>query len=284
MKPFYTKANSELNISVTSRYDELNTFYPDWHYHDEYELVYIHKGCGIRYVGDSISPFQSGDLVLLGSRLPHIWQSDSQTSSIEKSSVSSVIYMKPEFILNDFFRLPMMVDIQRLFQLSNQGISFINFKGAEKDLSAIHNSKSTEKIIRLLDFLFSLSKHHKIHLLSSTEFNLQLYSQNSDRLTNVFNYIINNYRSKISLVSIAQIANMTSEAFCTYFKKRTRNTVFSYINNLRIGYGCQLLINSNMNIELVGQESGFYSTTLFNRKFKEKMNLTPNEYRMLHRF
>ena len=49
--------------------------YP-WHFHSEYEILYVIDGFGTSFVADSIEPFESGDFVLLGTNLPHFWKSD----------------------------------------------------------------------------------------------------------------------------------------------------------------------------------------------------------------
>ncbi len=47
-----------------------NTFL--WHYHPEYELVYVEADAGIRHVGTHISGYTHSDLVFIGGNLPHL--------------------------------------------------------------------------------------------------------------------------------------------------------------------------------------------------------------------
>ncbi|TKG96874.1 AraC family transcriptional regulator [Puteibacter caeruleilacunae] len=283
MKPFYTKATHEYDNSVTIRYDERANFYPHWHFHDEYELVYIHKSAGIRYVGDSINPFQPGDLVLLGSRLPHIWinkPEESQDKQKEQTlAASSIIHFQRQFIHNSFFELPLMSAVKTLFDRSSRGIRFINFNNPERYLKAIEESNSTERIIEVFKLLSALSQHQSFELLSSNDYYQVASEQRSDRLSKIHNYIATHFREKISLDILADIAHMSPQAFCTYFKNKTRKTVFTYINDLKIGYSCKLLIETDLNIDQVAHQSGYNNTTFFNRKFKEKMNITPMTYR-----
>jgi hypothetical protein len=113
MKPFFTKATTDFDHSITIRYDERKNLYPHWHYHDEYELVFIHKCSGIRYVGDSINPFRPGDFVLVGSGLPHIWLNDkNEEDQPDDSCAVTVIHFQRKFLHNDFFELPLLNDIK----------------------------------------------------------------------------------------------------------------------------------------------------------------------------
>ncbi len=280
MKPFYTQVTTNYDNSVTIRYDERELFYPHWHYHDEYEIVFIHKSEGIRYVGDSINPYKPGDLVMLGSRLPHIWINKTEESKEESNrAASTVIHFQRKFVHNDFFSLPLLEKLRNLFEQSARGIRFIDFKGIEKYLYNIHANTSTERVISVLELLTKLSNHPQTEFLSSKEYNKVVSGQRNDRLSKIHDYIAAHFREKIDLDTLAEIAHMTPQAFCTYFKNKTRKTVFTYINDLKIGYSCKLLIETELNIDQIAHQSGYNNTTFFNRKFKEKMQLTPKEYR-----
>ncbi len=280
MKPYYTKVTTDFDQAVTIRYDEMKVFYPHWHYHDEYELVYIHRSSGIRYVGDAINPYRPGDLVLLGSLLPHIWINKiKHTEAHAKLAAATVLHIQPKFVHNSFFDLPLMHGVKKLFDLSSRGIRFVEFVGAADYLAKISDTQSTERVIALITLLNGLSKHQNIELLSSHEFHRVIRDQRGSRLGKVHNYIASHFRAKIQLNTLSELTHMTPPAFCNYFKRKTGKTVFSYINDLKIGYSCKLLMAGELTISQVAQESGYNSVSFYNRKFKEKMNLTPKEYR-----
>lgn len=285
MKPYFTTVTSNYENAVTIRYDEMEVFYPHWHYHDEYELVYIHKSAGIRYVGDSINPYQPGDLVLLGSLLPHIWINKVEEER-EKSELAAatVIHFQPEFVHNGFFDLPDMKILKDLFEQSVRGIRFIHFPGIEEYLQLIQSNTSTDRIIAVLSLLTQLCKHDQYEFLSSKNYHRIALSQRNDRLSKVHNFIAGHFREKIKLNTLASIAHMSPHAFCGYFKRKTGKTVFTYINDLRIGYSCKLLIETELTIDHIALQSGFNSTTFYNRKFKSTMLYTPGEYRKKHKY
>ncbi|WP_298477110.1 AraC family transcriptional regulator [uncultured Maribacter sp.] len=283
MKPFYTKATTQFDNSITIRFEEREQLYPHWHFHEEYELVFIHKGSGERYVGDSINPFSSGDLVLLGSMLPHIWINDLKEGQ-SNSVAFTVIHFKLQFVHNDFFELSLMEDVKKLFLDSSRGISFIGFNGIESTLHKIQNSDSVNRVIAIMEFLGLLVAHQNIEYLSSKEYHAVQRHQQNDRFSKIHNYIATNFREQISLKTLAELVHMTPPAFCTYFKKKTRMTVLTYINVLKIGYSCKLLIETDLNITHIANQSGYNNTTFYNRKFKQLKGVTPKVFRKNFRF
>lgn len=71
--------NEKLTITtsnpVRARFYEYPRFTYPWHFHNEYEIIYVEKGEGDCLVGDSIISYSEGDLILFGSELPHSMQS-----------------------------------------------------------------------------------------------------------------------------------------------------------------------------------------------------------------
>lgn len=278
MKPFYTKPTTQFDDSVTMRYEEREQLYPHWHYHDEYELVFMHTSSGERYVGDSINPYSAGDLVLLGSKLPHIWINQLEEGKANRAAFT-VLHLKPQFVHNSFFELPLMEEVKNLFKNASRGIRFIDFIAIEKYLHAIHISNSTKRIIAVFELLEQLIAHPHFEYLGSSDYHTIQKSQQNGRFTKIHDYLAIHFREQISLDTLADLVHMTSPAFCTYFKNKTRKTVFTYINDLKIGYSCKMLIETDLNIDQIAHQSGYNSCTFYNRKFKEKIRLTPKEYR-----
>lgn len=282
MKPFYAKATTHFDNSVTIRYIEKDDFHPIWHYHDEYELVYIHSGTGMRYVGDSIIPFSQGDFVLLGSKLPHMWMNKEGNEDGTKKYedvAATVIHFQPKFIHNSFFELPMMKKIKDLFGQSTRGIRFTDFPDIEIFLNNLHNLTQTNMVVRILELLAAMCDYEKTTYISSHEYGSMISAQYNERFARIHHYLAIHFKEKINLNTLADLANMTPPAFCTYFKNKTTKTVFTYINDLKIGYSCRLLLETTLTIDQIGHQSGYNSITFYNRKFKEKMKLTPKAYR-----
>ena len=76
MKLVLKNTDSPLKERLDITKKEIPCLDSSWHYHPQYELLYISQSHGIRFVGDSVSQFSPGDLVLVGPYLPHLWRND----------------------------------------------------------------------------------------------------------------------------------------------------------------------------------------------------------------
>ena len=76
MKLILKNAESSDNQRLSITKKEIPCLDSSWHYHAQYELLYISQSNGIRFVGDNVSQFFPGDLVLVGPYLPHLWRND----------------------------------------------------------------------------------------------------------------------------------------------------------------------------------------------------------------
>jgi len=252
----------------------------DWHFHKEFELIYFLEGQGMRIVGDHISNFQKGELVLVGEWLPHLWRND--VVSGEDVSVDFIVVKFPkQFDGVDLFSLHELTHLKSLLKSSNRGVLFSNAVR-----SKVHNlmlqlceSKSSEKLILFLSILQLLTKDINSINLSGPNFSMPREASGGNRLHRVINYISTNYSKNLSLDEISEIAVMTPPAFCRYFKTRTNKTFSLFLNEVRISKACQLLINGEDSVKQICFDVGFSSLTNFNRTFKNFKGTSPSAYR-----
>jgi len=193
-----------------------------WHYHTEFELIYISQSTGIRFVGDDVSHFSPGDLVLVGSYLPHLWRNEESYYESEGNLMVKTIIMKftSNFMGEGTFDNPEFVAIKNLLEQSNFGVSFDKSISEELHSEFIEISElpKGQQTISLLSILYklSLTKEDDRTILSSTDMR-QFSTESPDRLDSVIKYISENYKSDISLGDVADIACMTTNSFCRFF-------------------------------------------------------------------
>lgn len=251
-----------------------------YHFHPEYELTFITKGTGKRYVGSNMDDFLSGDLVLLGPNLPHCWKLEAPGEQGDAGAI--VIQFTANFLGDEFFNKPELQDIKKLFKKAVSGISFVGNTQTlvNKKLSTLINEGSNfNMMLALLEILQRLAVSNEYTLLDQNQSIAERTIAEQERINPVYAYLVDNFRQQVSLDTAAGIANMTPNAFCKYFKKITRKTFMETIIEYRLNYATQQLVQTDKPISEISFDSGFGDVSHFYKTFKTKMHLSPLNYR-----
>ena len=251
------------------------------HYHPHYELVWIKKGSGIRIVGDHVDRFKDGDMVLLGSNLPHVWENDNvyYEGNSDLNIDVFVVHFVDE-IIDNLLKVPELTGIKKILQKSQQGLCIKGNTNIElgEMIERLFLSASIERIILFLRIFQLLQDTNDTRLLSSIDFTHFFNEQKSDRLRKIYEFVGMNFNRNIQIEEISGIACMSPTAFCRYFKQKTGHSFISYVNNFRLGYAKNLLNSNEYKISTVAEMCGFQDISYFNRMFRQKNNMTPTEY------
>jgi AraC-like DNA-binding protein/mannose-6-phosphate isomerase-like protein (cupin superfamily) len=272
MKAVYEHINPGASQSIAYRHFDLPAFESPFHYHPEYELTYIIKGDGLRYVGSQIEEFREGELVLLGPNLPHCWINRELPEGEHVKAF--VIQFHPDILEKSLLNLPEFDSVKQLLESSKDGFLFTNHD-FDKYIPLLNKLKPAGQFLKLLEIFLELSLSQKTSILHKT------YAENKDqhRFQEVFGYIIIHFRENISLEKVAEIAMLSPTSFCRYFKKITGKTLFEIILEYRLEAAAQLLLRTNTRISQVAFESGFEDIPYFNRTFKKWKGVSPNAFR-----
>ncbi|MAU26021.1 MAG: AraC family transcriptional regulator [Muricauda sp.] len=248
-----------------------------WHYHPELELVYVNGGSGKRQIGSHISYYTDGDLILIGSNLPHCGFTDKLTGNESET----VIQMKMDFLGNDFFNIPEMEKIKKLFEMSKSGIAFsgkTKRKIGEK-MEIMEYQTHFQRLLSILNILNELGSSTEYKILNAESFSMPAEVKDNDRINLVFNHVKSHFKEEISLDEMADMVSMTVPSFCRYFKKITNKTFTQFVNEYRLVHASKLLAEQPMSITEVCYESGFNNFSHFNKLFKAFTGQNPSEYR-----
>jgi AraC-like DNA-binding protein len=262
----------ELSMHADRRDEQQFPF--DWHRHEAVELAYIIEGYGTRYVGSSIEPYSAGDLILLGSGVPHSWQSDGECR------INRAIYFQiaPQ-VFTQLEALPDFFSLTELLKKADGGISLqVNDPGAvEAALSSILILPRGVRIIRIIEFLLNMAESADIRKLS--EIAGHSYQESGYRIDTVLSYIQSHYADVILRSQLADLVSLAPASFSRFFYASTGTSWSSYLMKFRIHQACRLLQNSEQQVLEIALDTGFHSLSLFNRKFRELTGLTPTGYR-----
>ena len=268
--------------AIRVKWNDFPHFTFPWHFHNEIEIVYVIRSHGTRYVADSSEPFYEGDLVLIGSNVPHYWKNDNAyyetDSGLRVNAI--VIQIIPELLEKPINNYPELAHIKELITRADKGVHFSNAFSSKigKQLTSLYNVKSFDRFSALLKILDAMARTRHYRLLASPDSRHKIINVNDDRLNKIFNYIKLNYTDKILLADIARKFEMNPSSFSRYFKLKSGKTLIEYINEMRIRYACKMLQENSYTIAQICFKCGFNNISNFNRIFKKKMKITPKQF------
>lgn len=256
------------------------SFYDKLHQHEEIQISFIEKGEGAVFAGDTISQYHEGDILVIGSNLPHVFRSDVQENVI---SIMRTLFFTFNSFGKDFFELPTFRNIHPILESSKNGFIIRNApKKVIKYFKKLKKADSYTRFILFLDILKWLSTSETTPL-SNYLYQKKITDNEGKRMQIVFEYVMTNFHKNITLDEIASIASMTKNAFCRYFKVRTNKSFFQFLIEVRIERAAKLLSNNEeLSVLEIAELCGFNNISNFNRKFKELKQLSPLQYRKLN--
>ena len=286
MKPVSFKIPRTGEGSFNVQVDEVTHFYDRLHFHPEMQITLIQKSHGTLFVGDSISTFQPGDLLVIGPNVPHTLKNDDSFYKNEKLQARSIsIFFSKAAFGEVFFQLPELSKINSFLTKAERGIRILgkNKKNIEEKVLAIVAKEGFQRLLLLFSILQDLSNHDQTEQLSRMSFSPQSNELQSQKINRVLQFIMDNYHHPIKLEEVADIANLSISAFCRYFKLRTRSTFSRFLNEIRIAAACKLLMETENSVSEICYEVGFNNLSNFNRQFKKITGFTPSQYHAKYR-
>jgi AraC-like DNA-binding protein len=256
-----------------------NHFY--WHYHPEYELVYVEATAGIRHVGLHVSSYVASDLVLIGPNIPHL--NFDYGLQVEYRQV--VVQLKEDFLGNAFLHTPEFEAIERLFARAAFGLSF---GGAVKqrvgeELKAMFAMGHFEQLVALLRIFYLLADEQSAVLqLNEINTSVKFLLNDKIRMSSVYEYIHDRYSRDPDVNEIADAVHLSTAAFCRYFKRQTRMTFTDFVNQYRIGQAKTLLLQGR-GVSEAAFEVGLESVSYFNKLFRRHAGMNPSEFKKRHK-
>lgn len=260
--------------------DRAVIFYDKYHQHEEIQLSYIVEGEGTLVVGDTVNDYKKGDIIVIGSYVPHVFKSDQNAT--KKSLMLSLFFTKTSFG-DSFFNMEELTKLKSFFKRVEHGFKVSSHKQKIQDyFLQLKTQSKFERFLTLLNILNTLTRAK--HQSLSTYKHTKHYSDTEGkRMSAVMEYTMNNFQNTIYLNDIAQVSAMTKNAFCKYFKKRTNKTYIQFLNELRIEHACKLLTQEkDLSIAEIAEQSGFSNISNFNRQFKKFKMIKPSQFRSMY--
>lgn len=255
-----------------------------WHFHPEIELTAILSSSGRRFVGDHAGDYRPGDVVLIGSNVPHYWTNDPELPSHDRAH-SVVIQFRDDCFGPGFWDLVELRPIRKLLERARRGLQF---HGALRDpaveaMRGMLNANGLDRMLNLLGILRDLAEDPDVIPLSSPEFAPRLDDSSAKRVAAIHDYVSHHYRSEFNHRELAEHLGMSPSALSHYFRRTMGTTLTAFVAEVRIGQACRQLILTNKGISEIAFECGFESLSSFNSWFRKLRKMSPREFRRIRR-
>ena len=279
--PFRIPKNTEEAFRV--QVDDLPHLYNHLHQHPEIQLTLIKESNGTLIAGDYVGHFHSGDVFVIGGSQPHVFRNEEKFFKKGSRAIAITIFFDEATLGENFWNLEEMKSLQQFLKNSSGGFRFTGKKKkllAEK-ISSIVNADGIDRLIIFLEILKELGSRKEMQPLSKPIIQRNIKSYDGSRLNNVIEFTFKEYQRTITLKEVSALANLTPEAFCKYFKTRTRKTYINFLNEIRINHACRLL-TEDRTISDICYDCGFTNLSNFNRIFKKLKKVSPGEWRKIN--
>ena len=250
------------------KYVTANDTVPHWHEH--IELVSVIDGdCSFTVNGKSFS-CHPGDIAVVNSTEIH-------SISIKSNKAEYLcIIIYPEFFSDVSFSGVLLDNIiikdERLTEL----VAEMYRESKERSIGSDMMQKSIAYSI-----MTCLAREHLAERI--TEKYREQHIARLGRLSAVFDYVSQNYTSRISTLDLSAICYLSEAHFCRFFKSSTGRTPLEYVNEYRIERAALLLENTDIPLSEISGSVGIEDANYFSRMFKKIKKISPNKYRAQHR-
>jgi AraC-like DNA-binding protein len=269
--------------SIVVQEDKIPHFYNHLHRHNETQVTWVMHGEGTLIAGNYMHPFKPGDIYIMGANQPHIFKSDpAYFDKRRKKYVHALtFFFNPESLSQTILNLPEAKSIRKFLENTHYGLQAPEdaHKRIVKEMLNVKNSKQGFRLAGFIHMLQSLADIRNWKILASATSQYSFSESEGLRMNDVYQYTMSHYSNNIRLREIADVAHLTPQAFCRYFKKHTRKTYINFVNEIRISEACKKILSGDFDsISSVAYDVGFSSSVSFNRVFKRVTGNSPRQY------
>jgi AraC-like DNA-binding protein len=273
--------------AVIVQEDNMPHFYNHLHRHNETQITWIIKGEGTLIAGNYMQTFKAGDLYIIGANQPHVFRNDiAYFTKRRKQAVHALtIFFNPNGFLQSVLQLPETKTIKKFVDATSFGLQAPTNKLQiiTSEMLVVKSAKNGYRLSAFIHLLQLLADIKNWNTLTSISPENSFSDSEGLRMNSIYQFTLDNYNENIKLKQVADIAFLTPQAFCRYFKKHTRKTYIDFLNEIRINEACKKIVTGNFeSIASIAVDTGFNSTANFCRVFKKVTQQSPLQYRKMY--
>lgn len=254
------------------------------HWHDEMELIVIQKGHGIVRVDLQIRRVKAGDIIIvLPGQLHSIRQYGSSSMEYENIIFKTdlLLSVKEDICNTTFFRPYMDGKAQYSHWIDGSKEYYREMADCIRNIDKLCNQRPRGYQIGIKSYL-----NQFFFLLFTNEEPQKSESVNRkslDKMKQILEKIEKDYARPLDIEEMAEFAGFSQSHFMKFFKNHLGTSFIQYLNEYRLLVAARSLLVSSEDVTAIAMSSGFPNVSYFNRLFKKKFNMTPLEYRKVHR-
>jgi AraC-like DNA-binding protein len=262
---------------------ELSEFRGVLHRHSHFELTWIQRGQGLRWVGDSVEPFFDGDLVLVGSETPHLWAS--RAGQRTHDCAATVL----QFPSNWAGRtgLPELAAAAPLLVQAACGLEILEptRREVQRLLLRLPSASPLRRLAVCIDIMGALVDGGGASLRRlSSRLPAPLPTDGHGgpgvrRIDRVLSWIESHLADELRVEDAAAVAHVSTAAFGRFFRREVGKSFTAYVNDARCGWAALRLVQSPEPIAQIAEACGFPTLSNFGEQFRRRHGVSPREFR-----
>jgi len=280
MKPQYERVTFPKGCSLRVYQRQVSQIPFEWHHHPEFELTLTINSRGWRFIGDHIGQYDALDLVLVPPDMPHTWAS---TNVIDEKGphTANVVWFSRAWALRLADLCPEFSAISKLLSRASAGLSFSPPAGAlmHSRLPELLSNSPQRRLHGALELLTQLADMEGLPLATSEIAVRPTLGDEPAQLNRVLDFLHKHFCESIRVEDLCSIGNLSARSLHRLFVRHIGGSVTDYLNKLRIGRACMLLVQTDSPVGMIAAESGFPNLANFNRHFRNARQMTPTEFR-----
>jgi AraC-like DNA-binding protein len=247
-----------------------------WHYHPEFELLYIEGANGSRHIGEHISRYEGSDLAFIGPYIPHLNFDYGVQTDYEKV----VVQLREDFLGKGFLAAPELTDIRQLFERAKRGLVFYGEtkRQAGEWIKSLPTQPRFRQLMLLMEIFQLLASSEEVETLEARPLENSTALKEQQRMKQIEHFVALHFQRVINMEELAQLANLSPAAFCRFFKRMSRMTFTEYLNRYRIQQS-KLLLMQGKSVTDTCFQSGFENLSYFNKTFKKLAGENPTSFK-----
>lgn len=246
------------------------------HWHHHIEVLYVLRGSMDIITSDSSYTLTINDMFIINSGFIHLTKIQESTSYL----LLQIPYAFIENSINDINHITFKAYYPYTDLLANQ--SFKQMSNYLAELTTIYTEKKHGYRFLfnsiLQNFLYEL---YTSFTVKNSHIPITSSQKNRHHLQKAIDYMTLHYNEHISLTDISTELALNPEYFCRMFKKNIGFTFLEYLNQIRLTYIYEDLMNTKDSILEIQERHGFGNYKVFNRMFKEAYGNTPSQSRKI---